>query len=132
MTWKPLQLLTEALRNLGPSQLSLGILVTLILSATGALTLSQAQSAVNQTRNFNDQGGLVWVASGNAENPLDGAKCDNLNFSEGVAAAGGIAVDDLLGVKVLAETPYLPVKGVTRGTLRVWDRNAPSSDRRGA
>lgn len=127
MSWRPRELVTEAVRNLGPHQLGAGLVIALILTVFGLLTLGQARSALTQEWSRQEAGGLVWSASAVPESPLSGATCESLNQYGGVAAAGGITVEPPGDVRILPQTPALPAKGVTPHALRVWAANSPTT-----
>lgn len=124
MTWKFKEILSEAVRNLGPNQIGTGIVATIVLLAFGALTVMQAQAAVVQTVERQEAGGQVWTAFANADAPLSGAKCEALNQSRGVLAAGGIVIDESLNIS----TEYgirIPLTVMTPHALWVWDSSVP-------
>lgn len=120
MTWRPKELFTEALRNLGPTHLGVGLVLTFLLTVFGLLTFDQARTALEQEWGRQDLGGLVWLAAATPEAPLDGTTCESLNRYGGVAAAGGTTLASAPSVRTLPQTPSIPTKGITPNALKVW------------
>ena len=81
----------EALRNLGPRHLAVGLISAGLLGASGTLVAAQAASALVQEQAIIDAGGTVWwVQSDASGDPVPVRICADLGRSGGVFSAGGV------------------------------------------
>ncbi|VDG76421.1 Uncharacterised protein [Actinobaculum suis] len=121
MSWKLRELLVEAWRDLGIRQILAACLLGILLATVGILTAAQAQRAVAQTEARVAAGSFIWTAIAAPEQTLEGSVCESLVGQTGISAAGGVIAGEPPILRLVPETPPLPVQEITPGLIAVWE-----------
>ena len=122
MTWRIASLLAEGLANLRANLFRSLVLVGLCGGAFGSLAYMELRQGMELTqfaRDFREGGAYVAIASVPGGG-VSGARCESLNGSSGVVAAGawrGTGQDTF----PTAPGVLFQAADVTAGILRVWD-----------
>ncbi len=120
--WRPVELLREAVGNIGARQIGHTLMLSVLILAVNHAHVTTLNSTLAQEQALRDAGSLVWVARSQTDS-LPGRACEALNGVTGVAAAGGArrGTPDQL---VLATTGQpVALLRVTPNAVRVWSEH---------
>ena len=131
MSWRTGALLREAALNLGSGYIRLAVAAGTVFAALLSLALLELRDAADLLdfqRDYAAAGGYVVVVAAAEGGQVDAARCEALNASTSVLAAGSVGEPELAS---FATAPGLLFQSAeaTQGAFAVWDprRRVPSA-----
>lgn len=121
---RPREVVTEAVRNLGPRHWIVFSSIALTSAILVYITAQVAWAALGAEQARRDAGGLVVVAESAGAGHLSVQDCERLNGLAGVGAAGGVYAEDPPVLAALRVRGTAPTLGVTVHAVDVWDESA--------
>lgn len=122
MSWRLTPLLDEVWRNLRLPNVALVLGAAALLALVGIVEHADVRTILDRERALEEAGLHVYVAESSAGG-VDARRCALLPRTTGVQAAGSVTPRATALTVATDPARELPVLAVTRGLVRIWDRN---------